>query len=134
MPSKRCTGTGALRVAGDFLHQLDPGAKLLLSDPSWENHEALFTRAGFTVETYRYYDADARGVDVVITPEGRRVVLQATPGHVATVRGLVLDALDDRQREQLREIAAAVLWLCSPGASYVTGVALPVDGGYGITP
>ena len=28
------------------------------------------------------------------------------------------------------EIAAAVLWLCSPGASYITGVALPVDGGY----
>lgn len=58
--------------------------------------------------------ADARGVDVVITPEGRRVVLQATPGHVATVRDLVLDALDDRQREQLREIAAAVLARIDP--------------------
>ncbi|WP_454137637.1 MarR family winged helix-turn-helix transcriptional regulator [Microbacterium paulum] len=58
--------------------------------------------------------ADARGVDVVITPEGRRVVLQATPGHVATVRELVLDALDDRQREQLREIAAAVLTRIDP--------------------
>ena len=58
--------------------------------------------------------ADARGVDVVVTPEGRRVVLQATPGHAATVRGLVLDALDDRQREQLREIAAAVLARIDP--------------------
>ncbi len=58
--------------------------------------------------------ADARGVDVVITPEGRRVVLQATPGHVATVRDLVLDALGDRQREQLREIAAAVLARIDP--------------------
>lgn len=58
--------------------------------------------------------ADARGVDVVITPEGRRVVLQATPGHVATVRDLVLDALGDRQREQLREIAAAVLTRIDP--------------------
>jgi NAD(P)-dependent dehydrogenase (short-subunit alcohol dehydrogenase family) len=28
------------------------------------------------------------------------------------------------------EIAASVLWLCSPGASFVIGVALPVDGGY----
>jgi NAD(P)-dependent dehydrogenase (short-subunit alcohol dehydrogenase family) len=31
---------------------------------------------------------------------------------------------------QGEEIAGAVLWLCSPGASFVVGVALPVDGGY----
>jgi NAD(P)-dependent dehydrogenase (short-subunit alcohol dehydrogenase family) len=31
---------------------------------------------------------------------------------------------------QASEIAAAVLWLCSPGASFVIGVALPIDGGY----
>ncbi len=36
---------------------------MLISDPSWENHRALFTNAGFTVDTYRYYDADKRGVD-----------------------------------------------------------------------
>ncbi len=58
--------------------------------------------------------ADARVIDVVVTPEGRRVVLQSTPGHVATVRCLLLDALDDRQREQLREIAAAVLARIDP--------------------
>lgn len=58
--------------------------------------------------------ADARGVDVVITPEGRRVVLQATPGHVANVRSLVLDALDASQRAQLQDIAAAVLSRVDP--------------------
>ena len=52
--------------------------------------------------------ADARGVDVVITPEGRRVVLQATPGHVATVRGLVLDALDDRQHQEVGQVEDAL--------------------------
>ncbi|WP_295850762.1 amino acid aminotransferase [uncultured Xylophilus sp.] len=56
-------GTGGLKVGADFLKQLNPEAKVLISDPSWENHRALFTRAGFEVGTYPYYDADKRGVD-----------------------------------------------------------------------
>ena len=55
-------GTGALKVGADFLHALGPGARVLISDPSWENHRALFTRAGFEVATYPYYDAATRGV------------------------------------------------------------------------
>ena len=57
-------GTGALKLGADFLRQVSPDAKVLISNPSWENHQALFTRAGFTVEKYRYYDAEAKGVDV----------------------------------------------------------------------
>lgn len=57
-------GTGALKVGADFLRQVSPDATVLISNPSWENHQALFTRAGFTVEKYRYYDAEAKGVDV----------------------------------------------------------------------
>lgn len=56
-------GTGALKVGADFLHQVSPEATVLISNPSWENHQALFTRAGFTVEKYAYYDADAKAVD-----------------------------------------------------------------------
>lgn len=56
-------GTGALKVGADFLRQVSPQAKVLISNPSWENHQALFTRAGFTVEKYRYYDAAAKGID-----------------------------------------------------------------------
>jgi aromatic-amino-acid transaminase len=56
-------GTGGLKVGADFLKRLSPNAKVLISDPSWENHRALFTEAGFTVETYPYYDAAARGVN-----------------------------------------------------------------------
>lgn len=56
-------GTGGLKVAADFLNQLDASATVLISDPSWENHRALFTRAGFTVESYPYYDAASRGLD-----------------------------------------------------------------------
>lgn len=56
-------GTGALRVGGDLLHLLAPEATVLVSNPSWENHRAIFTRAGFPVQTYRYYDAEAKGID-----------------------------------------------------------------------
>ena len=56
-------GTGGLKIGADFLKQLNPSAKVLISDPSWENHRALFTQAGFTVETYPYYDAAKRGVN-----------------------------------------------------------------------
>ena len=56
-------GTGALKVGADFLKRLYPAAKVYISDPSWENHRALFESAGFTVENYPYYDAATRGVD-----------------------------------------------------------------------
>lgn len=56
-------GTGALKVAADFLRTIEPDAKVLISSPSWENHRALFTRAGFVVDEYRYYAPEARGID-----------------------------------------------------------------------
>ncbi len=56
-------GTGGLKVGADFLKHLSPDAKVLISDPSWENHRALFTNAGFPVESYPYYDAAKRGVN-----------------------------------------------------------------------
>jgi len=77
-------GTGGLKVGADFLKKLNPGAKVLISDPSWENHRALFTNAGFPVETYAYYDAANRGVnfagmlaDLNAAPAGTIVVLHA---------------------------------------------------------
>jgi aromatic-amino-acid transaminase len=56
-------GTGGLKIGADFLKRMSPSAQVLISDPSWENHRALFTNAGFTVGTYPYYDAAARGVN-----------------------------------------------------------------------
>jgi aromatic-amino-acid transaminase len=56
-------GTGGLKIGADFLKRLNPNAKVLISDPSWENHRALFTNAGFTVDSYAYYDANKRGVN-----------------------------------------------------------------------
>ena len=56
-------GTGALKIGADFLKKLYPQSKVLISDPSWENHRALFTNAGFTVDNYAYYDAASRTVN-----------------------------------------------------------------------
>ncbi|MCY7314727.1 MAG: aspartate/tyrosine/aromatic aminotransferase [Rubrivivax sp.] len=55
-------GTGGLKIGADFLKHLLPQAQVLISDPSWENHRALFTQAGFEVSSYPYYDAATRGI------------------------------------------------------------------------
>ena len=77
-------GTGGLKVGADFLKKLNPGATVLISDPSWENHRALFTNAGFPVASYAYYDAANRGVrfdamlaDLNAAAAGSIVVLHA---------------------------------------------------------
>lgn len=77
-------GTGALKVGADYLKRLLPNAKLVISDPSWENHRALFETAGFTVDTYAYYDPATRGVNfegmkssLNILPAGTIVLLHA---------------------------------------------------------
>ena len=56
-------GTGGLKIGADFLKKFNPDAKVLISDPSWENHLALFTNAGFKVESYPYYDAANRSIN-----------------------------------------------------------------------
>ena len=77
-------GTGALRMAADFLHRFHGDAGVWISDPSWENHRALFEAAGFTVSAYPYYDPNTRGVrfDAMLEtldglPAGSVVVLHA---------------------------------------------------------
>ena len=55
-------GTGGLRVGADFLRKFLPQASVAISDPSWENHRALFEGAGFEVRTYPYYDAATHGL------------------------------------------------------------------------
>jgi aspartate/tyrosine/aromatic aminotransferase len=56
-------GTGALRVAGDYLHTLHPGAKIWLSNPTWANHNTIFAAAGLTCEKYDYRDPVTNGLD-----------------------------------------------------------------------
>ena len=56
-------GTGALKLGADFLQRFSPTSQVWISDPSWENHRALFESAGFVVNNYPYYDAATRGVN-----------------------------------------------------------------------
>lgn len=77
-------GTGALKLGADFLQRFAPGSEVWISDPSWENHRALFESAGFKVNAYPYYDAATRGVNfngmlgaLKTMPAGSIVVLHA---------------------------------------------------------
>ncbi|MCX7208367.1 MAG: aspartate/tyrosine/aromatic aminotransferase [Proteobacteria bacterium] len=77
-------GTGALKIGADFLKRLDANASVYISDPSWENHRALFESAGFKVENYPYYDVATRGVNFTAMkaallglPAGSIIILHA---------------------------------------------------------
>jgi len=74
-------GTGALKVGADYLKRLLPDATVYISDPSWENHRALFEAAGFPVKDYAYYDAKTRGVDFA----GMKAALAAMPAKSIVV-------------------------------------------------
>ena len=74
-------GTGGLKVGADFLRRFAPGAGVWISDPSWENHRALFEQAGFAVGTYAYYDGKTRGLDFA----GMTAALEKLPAGAIVV-------------------------------------------------
>ena len=74
-------GTGALKVGADFLKRLYPQSRVVISDPSWENHRALFENTGFAVDNYTYYDPATRGVDFA----GMKASLTALPANTIVV-------------------------------------------------
>ncbi|TNL08420.1 aromatic amino acid transaminase [Kosakonia cowanii] len=55
-------GSGALKVGADFLKRYFPNSGVWVSDPTWENHIAIFEGAGFEVSTYPWYDNETNGV------------------------------------------------------------------------
>ena len=99
-------GTGALKVGADFLQRLSPSAAVYISNPSWENHRALFEAAGFEVVDYAYYNAATRSLNfdgflaaVKAMPSGTIVVLHACCHNPTGV---------DPTYAQWQQIAAAV--------------------------
>src|SRR6266403_1459929 len=88
MASGRCVtaealgGTGALRIGADLIKRLRPDATVMISEPSWENHLALFEAAGFRVHSYPYYDPSTHGLDF---PRMLAALERAEPGTVVVL-------------------------------------------------
>jgi aromatic-amino-acid transaminase len=100
-------GTGGLRIGADFLRRISPGAQLWISEPSWENHRQLFEAAGFTVNSYPYYDAKTHGLDFV----GMQRALDALPaGSIVVLHACCHNPTGvDLNREQWNKILDIVM-------------------------
>jgi aromatic-amino-acid transaminase len=75
-------GTGALRIGADLIKRLNPDTTVWISEPSWENHRALFEAAGFKVHSYPYYDPATHGLDF---PRMLAGLGKAEPGTVVVL-------------------------------------------------
>ncbi|MBU6143517.1 MAG: aspartate/tyrosine/aromatic aminotransferase [Betaproteobacteria bacterium] len=71
-------GTGGLRVGAEYLRRLCPDSRVAISDPTWENHRGVFESAGFTVQSYTYYDPQSHGLDFGGMVQSLKVMPQRT--------------------------------------------------------
>jgi len=99
-------GTGGLKIGADFLRILNPRATVWISDPSWENHRALFEGAGFAVKAYAYYDAKTHGLDF----KGMLGALERLPaGDIAVLHSCCHNPTGvDLSQEQWRQVLEVV--------------------------
>ena len=105
-------GTGALRVAGDFIKTVSPGAKVWLSEPTWPNHPGIFESSGLTLETYPYYNYATKELDF----EKMIAALRKVPkGDVVLLHGCCHNPSgmdpNEEQWQALCEVASAQGWL-----------------------
>jgi aspartate/tyrosine/aromatic aminotransferase len=137
-------GTGALRLAGDFIKTEFPDAQIWISDPTWPNHRGVFAAAGLAVRSYPYYDPATHGLrfealldELEQAPEGDAVVLHAcchnptgvdpTPEQWAALVALfqrrallpVLDFAYQGLGDGVEEDAAAVRRFAESGLSFL---------------
>ncbi len=102
-------GTGALRVAGELINKCTPGATIWVSNPTWANHQGVFTAAGLKVKTYPYYDYENKCLDF----SGMLEALKRIPGddvvllHACCHNPSGMD-LNPQQWQQVAEIASQI--------------------------
>lgn len=134
-------GTGALRVAGDFLKKMFPGKRIWVSQPTWPNHPGVFQAAGLEVKTYPYFDTATNSLafDEMLAalrqiPEGDVVLLHACCHNPTGVDptpeqwSQIADVIEERRLlplvdfayqglgDGLREDAQGLMTLCRPGS------------------
>lgn len=134
-------GTGALRVAADFIHAMFPTAQIWLSDPTWANHPKVFEAAGVEVNTYPYFDAATNELNFEAMlktlekiPHGDVILLHGcchnpsgvdpNPEQWQRIAGIIearrllplVDFAYQGLGAGLKEDAAGLLSLCRPGA------------------
>lgn len=97
-------GTGALRVAADFLVQQTSVKRVWVSNPSWPNHKSIFTASGLEVCHYNYYNAETHQLDF----DGMLDSLtQAQAGDVVLFHGCCHNPTGiDPSTEQWQQLAA----------------------------
>ncbi|MGR7921134.1 amino acid aminotransferase [Zobellella sp. An-6] len=105
-------GTGALRIAGEFIaRQLDSNT-VWISNPTWANHRAVFTAAGLEVKEYGYYNADTKDLDFDAMLAD---LAQAKAGDVVLLHGCCHNptGIDPtaEQWQQLAKLSAEKGWL-----------------------
>jgi aspartate aminotransferase len=105
-------GTGALRVAAEFIKSCKPGATIWVSNPTWANHTGLFQAAGLTVKTYPYYDYENKTLDF----DGMLSALkQVSPDDAVLLHACCHNPsgmdLDNEQWQQVAEVAKSVGFL-----------------------
>jgi aspartate/tyrosine/aromatic aminotransferase len=97
-------GTGALRIAGDFIKHTLPEATVWLPDPTWANHPAIFEAAGVPTRAYAYYDPSTFGLDFDAMTDA---LGQAKAGDVVLLHGCCHNPSGvDLGGEQWRQIAS----------------------------
>jgi len=119
-------GTGALKVGADFLRRISPDAPVLISEPSWENHRALFEGAGFRVQSYPYYDPATHGLDF---PAMVAALKQAPAGAIAVLHacchnptGVDLDAGQWREVLEIVKSRGLIPFLDSAYQGFAEGI------------
>ena len=94
-------GSGALKVGADFLYRYFPDSQVWVSDPTWENHIAIFSGAGFKVNKYPYFDPETCGVkfdamlETLNTLPAKSIVLLHPCCHNPTGADLIQQQWDD---------------------------------------